>query len=399
MIPKDIADSTISIISNENIALSKLSEQFQKSCNKIDQFSILTSLAALLMDAILDQLQQIITVWLLYSTFDDLPIRENPFFDVFQFVIHSGPSSSNSYSQKLFDIINCFMNLGDLNDIAEKSATEILDPNFSIDSSNNSDLLTTTVQQVPRISSVIISKADPSATQISQHNLLRELLIDPSLWTEFEVPFCRVIPSISQPSGEELQFMYANSVDGTPYIFDELKGFNTNEVSRIFIQHSTKRKLKKFEISSILEEYKVDKTILQFKLSKEEENSLLELNPEIAAIYFKEYAKKDISILKKFAESDINQSTIEVIKEIVVNLKPNISFLQSFILHSSKILTETKDLNVVRNKAKLFCSLILYLHQNNVQFSNKIYIYLNSLQIELSGKGIKEVSVLSSIDV
>lgn len=399
MISEDAADAVISIISNEDESLAKLAEQFARSCGRIDQFSVLTSLAAMLMDTILDQAQQIITVWLLYSAFADLPIRENPFFDVFQFVLHSGASNAAAYSQKLFDIINSFVNLGDLNDVAEKSAQEILDPNFSIDSSNSSDLLTTTVQQGPRISAVVVSKADPSAMQISQHQLLKELLMDPSMWTDFEVPFCRQIPSTSQPSKEELEFMFVNSVDGTPYMFDDMMGFNNTEVPKIFMQNATTRKLKKFEISSILEEYAQNKSILQLKLTKEEENKLLELNPEIAAIYFKECAMKDPKILKRFAESDINQSTLEVIKEIVVNLKPDISFLQSFISHSSKILTETKDINVVKSKTKMFCNLILFLHQNKITFSNKIYIDLNSLQIELSGKGVKEVSILSSIDV
>ena len=80
MVSKEVADAVISIISCESESLSKLAENFEKCCSKVDQLSVLTSLAALIMDDILEPSQQIVTVWLLYSAFNHVPIKQNPFY-------------------------------------------------------------------------------------------------------------------------------------------------------------------------------------------------------------------------------------------------------------------------------------------------------------------------------
>ncbi|KAH0785845.1 CCR4-NOT transcription complex subunit 11 isoform X2 [Histomonas meleagridis] len=392
MVSKEIADSVISLISSESVSLANLTKQFKNTCNKIDQLSVLSSLSALLMDVILEPPQQIITAWLLYSSFSDVPIRENPFFDVLQFVLNS----SNSYSQKLCDIINCLVNVSDLGDIAEKTVLEILDPNFSIDSSNTSDLLTTTVPQIPRISPVIVSKADPTSTQISQYQLLRELLIDPSLWTDFDVPFCRQMPTISTPSNDELQFMNINSIDGIPFLFDELKAIDNSVVTKFFLEQSNQRSLKPAEITSILDEYKKDKTILQNMFTKEEAQKVLELNPQIGALYFVGLPTKERKIFDTFIKSDISLSTVEAVKTIMM-LAPDQNFFSSYISHAIQTFQETKDIHALRNKAKLFCELMIYLHKNKVEFTGRMYLDLHSLRIELEERGVKEAAVLSSL--
>ncbi|KAK8884698.1 hypothetical protein M9Y10_043817 [Tritrichomonas musculus] len=397
MISKQVADTIISIISSESETLSKLTELFQRSCNKVEQLSVLTSLAALLMDDILEPTQQIITVWLLQSAFPG-EIKENPFYEVLHFISQSGASNSNSYSQKLCDIINCLFSPDiQLNDFAERSVHEILDPNFSLADQSGSEFINISFPPSPRISPVIISKADPAATQLTQHQLLRELLIDPSLWTDFDVPFCRQIPDISVPSVDEYQFMNINSIDSPPFLFDEMNCLNTHEASKIFIEYAQKQTLNEMEIDSILDEINNNPNFFNENiLQKSQTEKILDYNPVIGAIFTVESFKTNPSVLKQYEKADIVQSTIEVVKQAMIRITPPQSFFNHFLSNCSKIFTETKDHQVLRTKASLFCDLMLFL-KDKIQFSTDDLLELHSINILMEQRGISEAKELKSI--
>ncbi|OHS94196.1 hypothetical protein TRFO_11257 [Tritrichomonas foetus] len=396
MFSKQIADSVISIISSESETLSKLAELFQKSCSKVEQLSVLTSLAALLMDDILEPPQQIITVWLLQAAFPG-DIKENPFYEVLQFISQSGASNSNSYHQKLCDIISCLFSPDvQLNDYADKSVHEILDPNFSLADQSGSELVNISFPPLPRISPVIITKADPTATQITQHQLLRELLIDPSLWTDFDVPFCRQMPEITVPSMEEFQFMNINSIDGPPFLFDELQCLNNHTAAKVFIQHAQTRPLKDIEVDSILDEINTNPDIFkEFPLAKSQTEKILELNPQIGAIFTVEAAISNPAMFKQYEKSDITPSTIEIVKQTMIRAKPPPNdFFNNFLSNCSQILTDTKDHQTLRTKAALFCNLMVFLQENKIAFSKDNLLELHSLNIELEQRGIAEAKSL-----
>ena len=396
MISKQVADNIISIISCESETLSKLTENFQHSCNKVDQLSILTSLATLLMDGILEPTQQIITVWLLQSAFP-CEIKDNPFYEVLHFISQSGASNSNSYSQKLCDIINCLFSPDvHLEDFANRSVQKILDPNFSLDQ-NGPELNNISFPPLPRISPVIITKADANAAQLTQHQLLRELLIDPSLWTDFDVPFCRQIPDISVPSVEEYQFMNINSIDSPPYLFDEMNSLNNHEVSKIFIQYAQKQTLNDMQIECVLDEINNNPNFLKENiLQKPQNDKILELNPTIGSIFVVESAKTDPSLIKPYEKADINQQTIEIVRQVMIRMTPPKDFFNHFLSNCSKIFSETKDHQVLRTKASLFCDLMSFL-KDKIQFSTGELLELHSINTIMDQRGITEAQSLKSI--
>lgn len=397
MISKQVADTIISIISSESETLSKLTELFQSSCNKVDQLSILTSLSALLMDDILEPAQQIITVWLLKSSFPG-EIKDNPFYEVLHYILQSGTSNANSYSQKLCDIINCLFSPDvHLNDFADRSVHEILDPNFSLVDQSGPEINNILFPPLPRISPVIISKADAAATQLTQHQLLRELLIDPSLWTDFDVPFCRQIPDISIPSVDEYQFMNISSIDSTPYLFDETNCLNNHEVSKIFIQYAQKQTLKETEIECVLDEINNNPNFFkENSLQKSQTDKILELNPSIGSIFTVESARSDPSVLKQYEKADINKQTIEIVKQAMIRITPPKDFFNHFLSNCTKIFTDTKDHQVLRTKATLFCDLMAFL-KDKIKFSTDELLELHSINISIEQRGITEAKNLKSI--
>ena len=398
MVSRETADAVVSIISCETETLSKLTENFESCCCMIDQLSVLTGLAALIMDDILDPSQQIITAWLLHSAFPGVSIKKNPFYEVFQFILQTGTSSTNSYSQKLCDIISCVLSSVDLDELKDKSVHDILDSSFQIDSSGANDLLNTSFPPMPRLSPVIASKSDSSESQITQHQLLCELLVDPIIWTDFDVPFSRPMPNICEPANEELQFMHVSSIDAPPFLFDEQNSMNTHEAAKLFVEQSMERQLLPSEVACVLEELHGDSGLSkEITITRPDINKMMEMNPEIGAVFMKDLIVENRKELTALEKGDITPTSVAIAKELLLNGKPPDKFVENYISNVLRVLQATRDIQTLRTKAALFCNMIAALRKKNVEFSGQVILDLNSIQIQLAGKGIPEASLLADV--
>ena len=364
----------------------------------MDQLSVLTGLAALIMDDILDPPQQIITAWLLHSSFPGVSIKMNPFYEVFQFILQSGASSTNSYSQKLCDIISCFLSSVDLDELKDKSAHDILDSSFQIDSSGASDLLNVSFPPMPRLSPVIVSKSDSAESQITQHQLLCELLVDPIMWTDFDVPFSRPMPNICEPANEELQFMHLSSIDTPPFLFDTQSSMNTREAAKLLIHEAMQRQLRPLEVECVIDELHAgDGLCKEMNFAQGEISKLMEMNPEVGAVFVNERVKTNPKEMAALEKSDITPTSVSIVKEIVLNGNPPEKFLGNFVSNALRVLQNTRDHQALKTKAALFCNMIASLRKQNVEFGGQVILDLNSIQIQLSRKGIPESSLLADV--
>jgi hypothetical protein len=402
MISRELADAVISIISSECERLSKLASDFSSCCSRGDQLSVLTSLGGLLMNDILDPPQQIVTVWLLRSSFSNVSIQENPFYHVFVFILQSGTSNSNTYSQKLCDIIGCFLSSSDSDDLKDRSVHEILDHDFSIDSTGTADLIPLAFGPIPRISPVIVSKADASASQITQHQLLRELLIDTSLWTDFDVPFNRQAPEISAPSLEELQYMHISSVDAPPFVFDEGRFLDAHGVAPFFWPQCAERVLLPWEISLLTEYMKKQSNFLGgVVLERPYVEKVLQINPRIGGLLAVEYGNRDPnfvpSLLQVLEKGEITAGSTDVLRELAGHKLLTDEFLDAYVLNGTQVLTAAPNNQALRTKTAVFANFLLFLHQAKVTFSAKALLDINSLETDLARKGIAERSILMDL--
>jgi hypothetical protein len=350
------------------------------------------------MDDILDPSQQIISAWLLRSSFSNFPIRENPFYGVFQYILQSGSSSSNSFSQKLCDIISCFLSDVKLDDLGERSVHEILDHTFAIDSPSGSELIHVSFPPLSRLSPVIVSKADPSGSEITQHQLLRELLIDPALWTEFEVPFSRMSPETSMPLPEELQFMHISSIDSPPFLYDQAASLNPLEAAKFLIRQSAEMILRSWELALVLDVLKTRPNLVtEMALPKPFINRILDQNPTVGAIFMADLIRNDPSMYTALEKSEISPQSVAVVREVVLHLQCPKDFLDIYIGNASQSLMRMQPQHGLPAKTALFCNLIAQLHENKITFSSNAQIDLHSLAIELGRKGIQEVAALSNV--
>lgn len=398
MVSKEVAETVIALISNESEQLSKITQVFNSDCNSVDQISVLTSLSSLLLDGVLEPAQQIIVVWLIYKSFENVQLKDNPFSDVLTFILNTGSSASISFTPKLGDMVSCILSSGDIEDLADHSANEILDPNFTIESSTTPDLVNVSMPPLQRTSPIIISKSDSKASQYTQHQILRELLIDQSLWTDFEMPFLRTIPEIAPISQAELEFSTITSIGNLPFIFDEEQGLNKKAAAKSLINESKSKPLKPWQARCVMSELDKSKDILTgMKFSKDDAEKMIGLNPEIGAVMIAELGKTDPKLIDKFTDGDVNEAKCEVAYQVIISQKSPTEFTDRFIQKACKNLTNTKDFNMYRHKALILCHLIDRLSKKNLKFSSTSLIELQSLQVELSGKSIKEADVLMKL--
>ena len=308
MINKDSADILIDIISNENEKLGTLSTQFKENCPKQDQVPLLTSLSALLMHEILEPTQQTLSAWLLYEYFSSGPIENNPFFKILQFIVQTG-SNSNSFSSKLCDIINCLLTSVSISDISEHTAHEINESDYSPESSNGPDI-SRSVTPIPRLFGVIVGRADPSAFQVTQRQLLREFLINPYTWNDFDIPLNRRPPDLLEISAEELQMGNLSSFEPPPFLFDHEDNLNEYEATIIFLKKASEKTLLPKEEEIVIRNLAKNQIAIP---DKETIDKILPKNSKIAAILLVQLCKKNPKLIPSFQNLDLTPQNSDVI--------------------------------------------------------------------------------------
>ena len=397
MVSKEDADLIISIICNDSEQLSKLSDKFDATFGSDKYLTILSSLSILLMDGILEPAQQIVVVWLIYKAFGTGSSQDNPFYDVLTYVFHNVSTNSPNFSPKMGDIIGSILSSNEIDELGEHSASEILEPTYTVESTTAGDLAGFSFPTVTRNSPIIITKADPKATQITQHQqLLKELLIESLFLEEFETPFMRTIPELIQPSKEELRFSTIMNANSLPFLLDEGQSINHKQAAKSLIKKAKTSKLDNWQEECLIEQVSQDHTIMSdITLSMDEINKMIATNPKVGGVMMAELARKDKTLFQKIADQDINEASCIMVKHIMTSMEPPNTFLDKYIINAVKILGNTKDTNVLKNKTKMLCDLILKLHEKHIKFSSKALIELDSLQVSLSGKGINEVQRLS----
>ena len=89
MLSREAAKRAMSLISNISDPVSTIHSQFVSEFSFEERYSILSSLSILLCEALLDHQQQISAALLIYSSFDESPLSENPFVSTFLYIASS----------------------------------------------------------------------------------------------------------------------------------------------------------------------------------------------------------------------------------------------------------------------------------------------------------------------
>ena len=396
MLTKEDAELIIGIISDDSEPLSKVSDRFDATFKPDKSLTVLTSLSALLTEGILEEAQQVVVVWLIYKAYGQEPSQQNPFSDVLSFVYSKCSSNTTKFSAKVGEIAGAILSSTKIDTLGEHSVSEFLEPNFECGFTN--DIEDASFPSGVRNSPIIISKADQKAAQISPHQLLKELLIEPLIWPDFEIPFYRTTPELTPTSDEELQFSMITTSSDMPYIFDDEQAINKKNAAKYLINEAKERQLSSWQEECVVEEASKDKSLLSdVRLSKSDVQRVMDINPKVGGMLYAELARKDNKLFDEFAKMDINDASLSIVKYVMINLKPPNSFLNNFIANAAKIISSTKDQATLRNKTKMLCDLVIYLNENKVEFMSMALIELQSLQETLQKKGITEANALSTL--
>lgn len=387
MISNESADLLIDIISNENDTLETLSAKFKEECPKSEQYPLLISLSSLILAGILDSTQQTVSAWLLYDFFPHDKIQANPFRDVFQYICQN--SNSNNFSQKLCDITASF--LTSTEEISNRSAHDIIETN---DPNGPEPIMS--YQLTSRTSGIIIDKPDPNACQVTEHQLLRELLKDTSIWIDFQVPLIHIPPDLLEVSAEEQQICNIQSFEPTPFLFDEDNLLNRHEATKKLLIEANEHTLFEKEEELVIKELNDFQAPLITKMDVIEK--IQQNNSRIGAILFVQNAKIKPELFESLKSCDINQQTYDILMEMVNLLDDPNKYIEDFVMNASSKFNKLKtNQDQYQKKAKLFISLIVSLFNKKVNFTQKTVIELDSLKQNFKHRNVSEVSKLEPI--
>jgi len=397
MASKEQIDFIFNNIFNENEKLNNVKTKFDEHYQIEDQFALLNGLCTLLIDGLLEPTQQVIVLWIIYKIFDRFNIRDNPYYYVFYLVYQSCSSGSHTFHNRIFEFVSCILSSVSVDENGIFSANEIFNQAQSIPLSSASvDSSLIEDASVNRLSPLIISKPDPNDPQITHNQLLRELLSEPSLICDFEVPFLRISPELMPVNQEEYQFMTINSNSDLPYVLDEEDSLNRAFAIEILIKESFVAKLEDDQTRYLIKSIRNEPFILDsLSLSMKDIERILSINTKVGAVILSQLCQKSHSFYDYISDMDLNEVSIEVIKAVMLTNLPSVSFLDKFIKKSIDRIYCIKDIKDLRNRLSMFCDLMIYMYKSDFQFSSTIILDIQSMKINFTSKGYNEVNALA----
>jgi hypothetical protein len=263
-----------------------------------------------------------------------------------------------------------------------------MDPTFTIEPSNGTDTIISALLNKPkRTSTIIITKSDNKAIiQKSQHQILKDFLLEPLYCSEFVVPFIRDPPDVTKLTLDELQNTTIWNTNSLPYLFDDESSINLRSAAERLLSKIPSSKMNEWQEKCIINEIKQDCTILDsHKFSTEDFHVLSANNPKLCGVLMAERVRHNPALYEEYSRLDLNESTISAIVHIMLNLNPPENFLTSFIDHSINSIKSARD-NNRKAKSNDFIKLLTILNDNKVNFSSKTLLDISSMQLDKNFK-------------
>ncbi|OHS93843.1 hypothetical protein TRFO_02365 [Tritrichomonas foetus] len=391
MLSREAAKRTVSLISNMKDPVSTIHSRFSTEFSFEERVSILTCLSVLLSEAMLDHHQQIAAAWLIYSEFDDSPLNENPYAFTFSYINQIYIHNPNQFCPSLCDLIPIILSDTSLDFLRTLTIPQILHGAFSAPNSTPK----TNMKEIPEVEQLprfLVERVETDS-ELSNDDVLIELLTSDVLLTPFEPIFPRSPPEVMPICEAELQ--YISWPDNPPFFFDQNIVLNSKEAAIVLLTRATEEKLNPSEIESVLNAMKKFPTVIEatsFENSKLK--TLIDLNTDIA----KEYVSKSIDsrrdLIQFVTSLGISVATVEVVKHLILNQNVDDDFVQNYVVQSITAIQKIKDQQSQRVKVMFFCRFMTFLKSNNIQFNRDVLIELHSFCYDFSKKGISEAQEL-----
>ena len=231
--------------------------------------------------------------------------------------------------------------------------------------------------------------------------LLFEIFLEDAFWKDFDTPLLIPSPEVSPIFEGEIEAI--QSYDNPPFIFDEGVTVDSREAAIALARKSTETKLRSGESNSLVKKLQDDSSYIK-EIPITSLKFLIENNKEVAKEVIKYYAlqhdKKqkseyDKTISEILLNIELTASSIDVITSYIISGYASEDFLDKYIHHTTQAILKIRDNQTMFRKARLFCRMMSYIIQNNINLNNIMILNLNSFCQDNRTKSIKEAEDLN----
>ena len=396
MLSREAAKRAMSLISNISDPVSTIHSQFVSEFSFEERYSILSSLSILLCEALLDHQQQISAALLIYSSFDESPLSENPFVSTFLYINQIYLSNPNMFCPTLIDLIPIILSDTPLDFLRTLTIPQILQSAFSAPNTTQKGNLPKNKKNNAFLSRLLVEKNNDPSCERDNDQILIELLSSDALITPFEPTFPRPIPDLMPISKDEVQFIKS---DFQPYfVYDQNVALNSKEEGVILLNKAAEEKLSPNEVESVLNAFNNFPVIVESNmLDNAKLKELISLNPNIAKEYISKALQKRKELIQFVLDLDINIASVELVKHLIMNHFVDDNFVQNYATNSIESISKINDPQQKNMAVMFFCRFMIFLKENNIQFTKEVIVELTNFCFEFAQKGIPVVNNLFTL--
>ena len=404
MLDRQVAESFVDLLSNQTDSLSSVYSKFRSNFDTRNRMILLTGISMLLSDGLLEHPHQIVASYLLFKEFSNVPIHDNPFLPVFLHILNDvRVTAPNFCPPQLYDIVSCFLDNNDVDSIGNMNMKTVLSPNFTLPNKNNINL-TIPEQYNIRISPVLAERSQsqqkkpenanhqqesPNSSKDQKKNVMTptqiivELLCDPTIYCDFEVPYIRPAPEITPTFPGEVQNTYIASFDTSPALFDDYVPLNSQEATISLMEKAIDTKLNQGEIESLSREIKKNPELAsEGNLNCQQIESLIENNTSIALDVVAHLVKKNDGLLEQLAKTSITPAKARVYKEILANPDLQNEQLNNYVNEAMNYIKGISDHDVFVKNLSLFCKMLHEIWSEEIKISSDLVTELYQFCVE-----------------
>lgn len=396
MLTKESAIKLLKLISDEKNTMETIHEQFHTSFSIETRFPILSSLSYMIQDQVLNHVQQIISIFILYSEFMS-ENQDNPFLPFFIYINNIQEQTPNIFPPVLSYILSCIISGSNLQQMLELNVHEILNYDFSNINKINIQLPFQFSRQSP-----ILSKARPNTLKsiqnevfLSNDELIIQYLTNDEFTVEFKPPQIRPIPDIMPIFQGELEGIASMSPFSPPFIFDSSLFDNSktefdNLFKKALESKLTEEETQKLINSQFFKEISFQETLIDTLIAKDNQNVVISIV---------ERSFEDNPNVKNYLiQLHLNTKTFLILKSIILFLKSDVQekFIQDYAISNIDYLNRLyqNDPSLWNTNSRLFCRFLNHLKSSNVNFTNELNIELKGFCVNLAAHNINDAQEL-----
>ena len=340
------------IISDETKSFELISETFQKTYSKSEQFKIGITLWFLIKDNLLNLSQRLSSFYILYDMYRNEKLQSIPFIPI---VLQTLNETKNKIEQKF--LIDFIENKIEYSKTQINTYIEDTEKNININIPNLEDYWKNYKNQTEKINKIINDWMRPIIYEKKEnknnklYNLNQLTPIEVSM-NYFEPNYMSFYPNINYPFYEDEPLWIIPSLKHN-FIYDFYLTKEKDSISNILFKPFNNQIINQKEIDFIMNILNDNPNILsEINFNSEKFMLLIEKNDSFAFNILLKISNTNLfqDYLKAFLTVKFTENSMKVISKIITNISLTKSFINSYIIH---IIENFKEENKIDEKNKL----------------------------------------------